>query len=204
MINKSNYNKIIKTRSTIIYPITEDEITNNYVSWLNDIEINQFLETRHFEQTKTSVVDYINSLRNMDNCDMFAIISKETNNHIGNLTISDFNNNNNGSMSLGVMIADKISRSAGIGAEVMISFIDFMFSFDTIERISAGAASENFKSCKTLESIGFKREGVIRKVFPLNNGDKCDLIKFGLLKEEWNDNKKKFSIFLNMTEILSN
>jgi [ribosomal protein S5]-alanine N-acetyltransferase len=204
MINKSNYNKIIKTRSTIIFPITEDEITNNYVSWLNDIEINKFLETRHFEQTKTSVVDYINSLRNMDNCDMFAIISKETNNHIGNLTISDFNTNNNGSMSLGAMIADKISRSAGIGAEVMISFIDFMFSFDTIERISAGAASENFKSCKTLESIGFKREGVIRKVFPLNNGEKCDEIKYGLLKEEWNDKRKKFATFLNMTEILSN
>ena len=82
--------------------------------------------------------------------------------------------------------------------------MNFMFSFDTIERISAGAASENFKSCKTLESIGFKREGVIRKVFPLNNGEKCDLIKFGLLKEEWNDKRKKFSIFLNMTEILSN
>ena len=204
IISKSNYDKTLITRSTIIKPITQNEITQNYISWLNDKEINKFLETRHLEQTKTKAIDYINSLRNINNCDMFAIISKETNNHIGNLTISDFNTNNNGSMSLGVMIGDKISRSVGIGAEVMISFIDFMFSFDTIERISAGAASENFKSCKTLESIGFKREGVIRKVFPLNNGEKCDLIKFGLLKEEWNDNKKKFSIFLNMTEILSN
>ena len=204
IISKSNYDKTLITRSTIIKPITQNEITQNYISWLNDKEINKFLETRHLEQTKTKAIDYINSLRNINNCDMFAIFSKETNNHIGNLTISDFNTNNNGSMSLGVMIGDKISRSVGIGAEVMISFIDFMFSFDTIERISAGAASENFKSCKTLESIGFKREGVIRKVFPLNNGEKCDLIKFGLLKEEWNDNKKKFSIFLNMTEILSN
>jgi len=55
-----------------------------------------------------------------------------------------------------------------------------------------------------LESIGFKKEGVIRKIFPLNNGEKCDAIHYGLLKEEWNDNKKRFSIFLNMTEILSN
>lgn len=201
-ISKPNYNTTIITRSTIIKPISLNEITLNYISWLNDTEINKFIETRHSEQTKTSVIDYINYLRNIDNCDMFAIISKETNQHIGNLTISDFNTNNNGSTSLGVMIADKISRSVGIGGEVMISFIDFMFSFDTIERISAGAASENLKSCNTLESIGFKREGVIRKIFPLNNGDKCDDIKFGLLKEEWNDKRKKFKSFLKITEIL--
>ena len=204
IISKSNYDKTLITRSTIIKPITQNEITQNYISWLNDKEINKFLETRHLEQTKTKAIDYINSLRNINNCDMFAIIDKETNNHIGNMTITSFNTNNNGSVDFGIMIGDKRSRSIGIGAEVMISFIDFMFSFDTIERISAGAASENFKSCKTLESIGFKREGVIRKVFPLNNGEKCDLIKFGLLKEEWNDKRKKFSIFLNMTEILSN
>ena len=204
IISKSNYDKTLITRSTIIKPITQNEITQNYISWLNDKEINKFLETRHLEQTKTKAIDYINSLRNINNCDMFAIIDKETNNHIGNMTITSFNTNNNGSVDFGIMIGDKRSRSIGIGAEVMISFINFIFSFDTIERISASAASENFKSCKTLESIGFMREGVIRKVFPLNNGEKCDLIKFGLLKEEWNDKRKKFSIFLNMTEILSN
>jgi [ribosomal protein S5]-alanine N-acetyltransferase len=203
-ISNSNYNKTILTRSTIIKPITENEITQNYISWLNDNEINKFLETRYLEQTRIKVVNYINSLRNKNNCDMFAIINKETNIHIGNLTITSFNTNNNGSAFFGIMIGDKMSRSIGIGAEVMISFIDFLFSYDTIQRISAGAASENFKSCKTLESIGFIREGVIRKVFPLNNGEKCDLIHYGLLREEWNDKRKKFTTFLNMTEILSN
>ena len=204
IISKSNYSQTIITRSTIIKPITHNEINQNYVSWLNDNEINKFLETRHLEQTEIKVVDYINFLRNINNCDLFSIFDKETNCHIGNLTITSFNTNKNGSVDFGIMIGDKMSRSIGIGAEVMISFIDFIFSYNIIERISAGAASENFKSCKTLESIGFKREGVIRKVFPLNNGDKCDAIHYGLLKEEWNDKRKKFITFLNMTEILSN
>ena len=204
IIIKPNYNKTIITRSTIVRPITQNEITQNYVFWLNDNEINQFLETRHLKQTKNKVVDYINFLRNKNNCEMFAILDKETNNHIGNMTITSFNQNNNGSIDFGIMIADKKFRSIGIGAEVMISFIDFIFSFDTIERVSASAASENFKSCKTLESIGFMREGVIRKIFPLNNGDKCDVIHYGLLKEEWNNKRKKFISFLNMTELLSN
>jgi ribosomal-protein-alanine N-acetyltransferase len=204
LINKSNYNKILITRSTIIKPITQNEITEKYISWLNDNEINKFLAVSHSKQTKVKVVDYINSLRNRNNCDMFAIFDKETNGHIGNLTITSFNTNNNGSMDFGIMIADKLSRSIGIGAEVMISFIDFIFSYDTIERISASAASENFKSCKTLESIGFMKEGIIRKITPLNNGEKCDNIHYGLLKEEWNDKRKKFISFLNLTEILSN
>ena len=121
IINKSNYNKTITTRSTIIKPISQNEITENYVSWLNNIEINQFLETRHSIQTKIKVVEYINFLRSIKNCDMFAIFDKETNNHIGNLTITSFDSYNNGSVDFGIMIADKKFRSIGIGAEVIIS-----------------------------------------------------------------------------------
>lgn len=203
-INKSNYNQTLITRSTIIKPISYNEINKKYISWLNDEEVNKYLETRHSEQTENLAVNYINNLRSLDNCDMFSIFDRETNCHIGNVTITSFNNNNNGSVDFGIMIGDRMSRSIGIGAEVIISFIDFLFSFELIERISAGAASQNLKSCKTLESIGFKKEGVIRNIFPLNNGEKCDAIHYGLLKEEWNDSKKRFSSFLNMTEILSN
>ena len=72
ILKKSNYNSIIKTRSTIIKPITENEITENYVSWLNDREINKFLEVRHTKQTKDKVVNYINSIRK----EMIAICSR--------------------------------------------------------------------------------------------------------------------------------
>ena len=199
---KPNYDSIIQTRSTIVKPITENEITDNYVSWLNDSEINKFLEVRHTEQTKDKVVSYINSLRRRSNCDMFAIFDIETNRHIGNLTITSFNTNSNGSVDFGIMIADKTSRNVGIGAEVLIAVIDFIFSYETVERISGGAASDNFKSCNTLESIGFVKEGVRRKIYPLDKGGKCDFIYYGLLREEWNERRKKFSSLLSTTEIL--
>ena len=202
ILKKSNYNSIIKTRSTIIKPITENEITENYVSWLNDREINKFLEVRHTKQTKDNVVNYINSIRKRNDCDMFAIFDAETKIHIGNLTITSFDTNSNGSIDFGIMIADKTSRNIGIGAEVLISFIDFIFSHDAIHRISGGAASDNFKSCNTLESIGFIKEGVIRKIYPLEKGRKCDFIHYGLLKEEWNERRKKFKSFLSITEVL--
>ena len=58
---------------------------------------------------------------------MFAIFDAETKIHIGNLTITSFDTNSNGSIDFGIMIADKTSRNIGIGAEVLISFIDFIF-----------------------------------------------------------------------------
>ena len=100
ILKKSNYNSIIKTRSTIIKPITENEITENYVSWLNDREINKFLEVRHTKQTKDKVVNYINSIRKRNDCDMFAIFDAETKIHIGNLTITSFDTNSNGQLIL--------------------------------------------------------------------------------------------------------
>ena len=89
-----NFN--IETRSTIITPIVDKLITDKYIDWLNDKKINEFLEVRHFVQTKQTVIDYINTLRNTNGCEMFAVISKKTDIHLGNLTITSFDHNGNG------------------------------------------------------------------------------------------------------------
>ena len=57
-----NWNYIIKGKSIIIKPITLSEISDKYVSWLNDKELNEFLEIRHSKQNKKTIVSYINSL----------------------------------------------------------------------------------------------------------------------------------------------
>ena len=60
-INSLNIN--IETRSTIIKPIVDEFITEKYIGWLNDKNINEFLEVRHNIQTKQTIIDYINLLR---------------------------------------------------------------------------------------------------------------------------------------------
>ena len=43
------------SRSTIVKPICDKQITDKYISWLNDDSLNQYLEVRYQKQTEKSV-----------------------------------------------------------------------------------------------------------------------------------------------------
>ena len=58
-----------------------------------------------------------------------------------------------------MMIADKNSRLIGLGAEVHLAFLEFLFSYDQITRVNANAASENKRALSTIESVGYVKEG---------------------------------------------
>tara|TARA_B100001094_G_C18182102_1_gene801543 strand:+ start:2758 stop:3408 length:651 start_codon:yes stop_codon:yes gene_type:complete len=201
-LKRHNYSFVIETRSTIIKPITHLEITENYVSWLNDKENNQYLEVRHHKQSKQSIEKYINFLRSNENCEMFAIFNKKNQKHIGNLTITSFNIYDNGTVDFGLMIGDKNSRLMGVGAEAHLAFLEFIFSYDQITRVNANVASENIIALRTLESVGYVKEGQRRNYFPLLNGNKCDVIYYGMLREDWNKRKSKLSLVLKDIKIL--
>lgn len=202
-LRRPNYNIIIKSRSIIIKPLTDDELTKTYISWLNNKETNQYLEVRHEVQTKESVVNYINNLRKRRGLEMFAIFEKKTNVHIGNLTITTYNDNDSGVVDFGLMIGDENSRKRGSGGEVHICFLEFIFSIPNVLRINANVASENKGAIKTLLSVGYIQEGVRRKCFPLENGERCDVVYFGMLKEEWNSRRNNLKMFLKNITIQS-
>ena len=60
---KHNFNDIYSTRSCIIKPITINEINDTYISWLNNEELNQYLEVKYVKQDQKTIINYINSLR---------------------------------------------------------------------------------------------------------------------------------------------
>jgi len=98
------------------------------------------------------------------------------------------------------MIGDEKSRLSGVGAEIHLIFLEFCFSFNEIHRVECSAASENQLACKTLESIGYVREGARRNKFPLRNSRHCDLVYYGILRKEWNIRKKKLSKIIEKLE----
>tara|TARA_Y100001980_G_C14424056_1_gene214272 strand:- start:102 stop:749 length:648 start_codon:yes stop_codon:yes gene_type:complete len=196
-----NFDNVFTSRSTIVKPICDKQITSKYVSWLNDKSINQFLEIRHEKQTKKSIIAYINYLREKPDCEMFSIFNKSEMNHIGNLTITSFNHNNNGAVDFGLMIADEYSRAKGVGAEVHLILLEFAFSFKNIIRINASAPSKNKVACRTLESIGYKKEGIRRNLFPLLSGDRCNLNDYGILRDEWYERKTNLQYLLKSIKV---
>ena len=74
--------------------MTRVEICEKYISWLNDSKINRYLEVRHSNESIETVPNYINALRNKSGCELFAIYMNKSQEFVGTLAITDFDNYN--------------------------------------------------------------------------------------------------------------
>lgn len=78
----------------------------------------------------------------------------------------------------------------GTGLNKNAKFLLFQFAFEKLqlERIGFGAQSDNLVSIAAMESVGCKKEGVLRSLFPCINGvGRTDAILMSILKHEWED-----------------
>ena len=72
----------------------------------------------------------------------------------------------------------------GIVHQCLGGFIKFLFQDAGLNKLEIRFVTENKKSAKVAERLGFKVEGVLRQAF-LRNGLLEDLVVTGLLKDEW-------------------
>ena len=68
--------------------------------------------------------------------------------------------------------------------EALSSLLDYAFNELCLHRLEADVDPRNVKSIKTLERLGFTREGYLRERWQVN-GEIQDALFYGLLKPEW-------------------
>ena len=73
----------------------------------------------------------------------------------------------------------------GYTTEALTRLLDFGFNDLKLHRIEAGCAVGNIASIKTLEKVGFTREGMKRKKLPIR-GEWKDNFFYGILEEDYN------------------
>ena len=73
--------------SVYLQTITEQDASYEYVEWLNDPLINQYLETRFYVQDLTAIKNFIHLMISDPNEHLFTIRLKESHKHIGNIKI---------------------------------------------------------------------------------------------------------------------
>ena len=194
VLRQPNVNVTIEGRTVKLAPVAECDINERYLSWLNDKETNQFLEVRYRKQSQEDIYNYINTLRSQEGCELFGIYTKKNNEHVGNISVLNFNVNNQGNVSYGILVGDKKAVILGLGAEATLLLVEYLFADPRIRRVA-----ENAKSWRVVEKIGFKREGVLRESTVLDSGALSDVYLYGLLRREWEENKQRFtSILKNM------
>ena len=155
-----------------------------YPSWLNDCEVNQYLETRFDVQTVAKTEDFIREQNSRSDVLFLAICLKENDKHIGNIKLGPINYHHR-TADVGYMLGDKGSWGKGLMTEAIRLVLDFGFRSLDLAKISAGAYKENIGSQRCLEKCGFTREGILRGEVVTRQGKRSDCYRYGILRDEY-------------------
>jgi len=159
--------------------LTPSKVSQRYVDWLNDREVNQYLEARFgCPYTLESVREFVEAQYKDPDSHMFGIFMREGDRHIGNIKVGPINRRHNFA-EVGIVIGEKSMWGKGLGSEAVGLASRYAFEKLGLHKLVAGCYSDNKGSEKAFAAAGYVREGVVRKKF-MCNGKYVDDIIFGI------------------------
>jgi [ribosomal protein S5]-alanine N-acetyltransferase len=99
---------------------------------------------------------------------------------IGYVQISGINSVHR-SAELGIRIGAESNRGQGFGKEALALALDFCWSHLNLNRVQLTVFKHNGRAMAAYRSVGFKKEGVLRKAAFIN-GDWVDIVLMALLR----------------------
>lgn len=173
----------LNTQRLYLRPLKPSDATLEYANWLNNPEVNQYLETRHSVQSVESCRDFIINCNADPATFLFGVFLKETNRHIGNAKIGFINSiYKRGQVSL--FIGDKGSWGKGLSTEVVKELSRYGFENLGLHRLEAGCYEDNLASLKVFLRNGYIVEGFMREQVVLNDR-RLGCFGLGLLAHEF-------------------
>lgn len=162
----------------IIYlrKLLPEDATECYVRWLNDPEVNRFLESRFVHWTVDSVRVYVLERQNPQE-HFFAICDVRDGNHVGNIKIGPINpHHRNADVSL--FIGEKAYWGRGVAGEAIGLVTTYAFDRLGVLKLQAGVYLANIGCIKAFQSSGYSQEGLLRERV-LSGGKLDDVVILG-------------------------
>ena len=181
MINGIDKEKIyIEASSDLILKILRPEdITDDYIAWMNDKHIVQFTDQSQIIHSKETVTSFVKSMFISQENFLFGIFYHNL--HIGNIKlgpVSFFHQKGD----ISYIIGNKSFWGKGIATIVIKEVVFFAFHTLRLHKLYASVYENNTGSSKVLLKNGFVKEGHFMKDL-LFDGKRIDLLTYGLLKD---------------------
>jgi ribosomal-protein-alanine N-acetyltransferase len=141
----------------LINSFTIDDITPEYVSWLNDPEVTKFSRQRHLQHTYETCLRYFSQYQNTVN-EFLLLHEVSSCCPIGTMTFNfDLPRS---TVDIGILIGSKSHWGRGYGNEAWETALSHFSSDSRISKVTGGCHAENSKMIKIMRSAG------MRRVFP--------------------------------------
>ncbi|MFS4468947.1 GNAT family N-acetyltransferase [Maribacter sp. 2210JD10-5] len=120
----------------------------------------------------------------------FVVLDKTTKQFAGTTRFYEYSAELN-TIKLGHTWYGKPFRGTGLNKRCKYLLFEFAFEKIGVERIGLGAYADNIISIAAMNSVGCRKEGVLRNMFPSRRGKgRTDAVLMSILRNEWYENTK--------------
>ena len=166
-----------------LIPFKEEHISDTYIGWLNNPEVNRFLEVRFVHQTRETVLAYVRSFYGDLEKYMWGIYPNSTSDLIGTITLYDINRHH-GRGVIGLMIGEKEYWGKGCGTEAIKLVVDYAFQRLNLHKVWAGVVAVNQGSVEAFQKAGFEIEGKMKSHVCIDD-EYYDSLYLGVIRESF-------------------
>jgi RimJ/RimL family protein N-acetyltransferase len=144
-------------RKVDIFPFERHDITDTYVSWLNDPEVTKFSNQRFHEHNLESCIRYFDKFVKSNN--LFLSVRRCDNGQaIGTMTV--YFAHHHGTADVGILIGERTVWAMGYGQDAWSTMIDWLSCQEAIRKVTAGTLASNKGMINLMENSGMELEAV--------------------------------------------
>jgi [ribosomal protein S5]-alanine N-acetyltransferase len=150
----------LESTKVSLRPFREQDITDAYISWLNDARVVRFSNQRFRQHDRGSCVRYLQSFAGTDNL-FLSIRRKDPDQAIGTLTA--YIARPHATADVGIMIGDANVWGLGYGQDAWNAITAWLLESGGIRKLTAGTLACNVGMLKLMERSGMHMEAVRRQ-----------------------------------------
>jgi len=165
--------------------LDENLISTEYLNWMNDPEVLKFTESRGKSYSIEDLKSFVSTMRLSKKDYLFGIYLTDSKKHIGNIKIGNINKEYSFA-DVGIILGLKEEWGKGYATIAINLVIDYAFNVLKLDKLTAGAYSDNIGSIKALKKVGFRESSryVYHHVYENSN---IDVLKFEIINTKIKD-----------------
>jgi [ribosomal protein S5]-alanine N-acetyltransferase len=139
-----------------LVPFSTAMITDRYLDWLADPEVNRF--SRRLGRPRPSTAEALAWLRGLAPEEFVLAILDPALGHVGNIKFGPVDRENSRA-DLSILLGERRCWNRGLGAEAMYLVTRHLFEDRALNRVDAGSANPAF--IRMVRKLGWRQEGVL-------------------------------------------
>jgi [ribosomal protein S5]-alanine N-acetyltransferase len=141
--------------------LSSEEVSAEYVEWMRDPDITQFLESRWTVYEFEDLKDYVKRMNSSLDNFLFGIFLRTDFRHIGNIKIGGIDHTHRFA-DVGLLIGNKKYHGYGYGSEAIKLATECAFNQLNLNKLVAGIYAPNLASYRAFAQAGYREVGIFK------------------------------------------